>query len=241
MAGQKRTKKDKKYFRPGAEAGQKIPPRTGYALGGFLSRRRKAHLAGQNATEVRMITPTARIIANMAFPESSYEDNYTEETRRELLLTMSWREILYTANRRGLTARREFASVSPAGNFLPKHCAAVRDEFVQGSIAGGERTTWIERMNIFGIIIGGVASAAIGFFQSPQFQSVIRTALKAGGTWIAVKSGMHADQQVQFVGQVVGFGLMGWGLILSAVTHSSFGSSITGTAAGPNAVQKAGE
>jgi hypothetical protein len=92
-------------------------------------------------------------------------------------------------------------------------------------------------------ILSGLASIAIGFFQSAQFQSLLRTAFKTGGLWLYMHTpGLPHDPAspgaAEFVSQVVGAGMFGYGIILSAVAHSGNGSPSTGTAAGPNAMPK---
>ena len=77
----------------------------------------------------------------------------------------------------------------------------------------------------------------IAFFQSAQFQSLVRTALKTGGLWLYMHTVPIADQtaaaQLEFVNQVIGGGLIAWGLILSVIVHAGHGNAATGTSGGP--------
>ena len=77
----------------------------------------------------------------------------------------------------------------------------------------------------------------IAFFQSAQFQTLVRTALKMGGLWLYLHTVPIADQtaaaQLEFINQVIGGGLIAWGLILSVIVHAGHGNAATGTSRGP--------
>ena len=86
-------------------------------------------------------------------------------------------------------------------------------------------------------------SFLIAFFQSAQFQTIVRSALKMGGLWLYLHVVPIADQtaaaQLEFINQVIGGGLIAWGLILSMVVHAGHGTPATGTSGGPISVTSA--
>jgi hypothetical protein len=162
-------------------------------------------------------------------------------TRGEFL-QRTWRELLedldpHPLPAAGLTTRAEPAKSRIAGWLFP--VPRWQSPRVKLPELASLMSAAAAIANAFPAALGWLHLAALSFFQSAQFQSIVRSSLKMGGLylWLFAHPGTDPNSAaaLNFANEIAGIGLIGYGLILSYVAHSGKGAPISGTASAPAA------